>query len=117
MTKQSPGVPVSLPQAAAMKAAPPSWRLATMRMRSGHVVERVEHREIAFARHSERGGNPLREQAIDQHLRPGSLEHPQPSSGDGITFPRPRKGPSAGPRPFAIAAQLARFRVTSSMLR
>ncbi len=35
VTKAMPGLPVSLPQAAAMKPAPPSWRLGIMRMRSG----------------------------------------------------------------------------------
>ena len=29
VTRQMPGWPVSLPQAAAMKAAPPSWRHST----------------------------------------------------------------------------------------
>ena len=32
VTKQMPGRPVSLPQAAAMKAAPPSCRFGTMRI-------------------------------------------------------------------------------------
>ncbi len=32
VTKAMPGLPVSLPQAAAMKAAPPSWRFGIIRI-------------------------------------------------------------------------------------
>ena len=96
VTKQIPGRPVSLPQAAAMKAAPPSWRLAIMRMRSGTLVERVEHREVALARHAEGGGDPLRQQAVHEHAGSGLWHLARPPSVETITFTAPAIGGFCG---------------------
>ena len=68
VTKHTPGRCVSLPAASAMKAAPPSWRLMTKWMLLAVLVEAVEHREVAFARHAEGVRHALRHQAFDDQV-------------------------------------------------
>jgi hypothetical protein len=53
VTKQTPGRLVILPAASAMKAAPPSCRLTTKRIRLAVLVEASSTARIAFAGHAE----------------------------------------------------------------
>jgi hypothetical protein len=68
VTKHTPGRPVSLPCASAMKAAPPSCRQMTNRMRSRCCMKAVQHRQIAFARHAKGMGHALGHQAFDEQM-------------------------------------------------
>ena len=59
----------------------------------GHVVERVEHREIALARHAEGRRRALREQAV--HQEPGPVRahaNPLPAQDEHISRPEGRVG-------------------------
>jgi hypothetical protein len=58
-----------------MKAAPPSCRLTTNRMRSALGMKAVEHGEVAFARHAERGVDTLRDQTLDDQMARGLCIH------------------------------------------
>ena len=66
VTNARPGRPVSLPQASAMYAAPPSCRQMMNRSRSRDVVHGVEDGEVALAGNAESEGGALREQAGDE---------------------------------------------------
>ena len=61
------GRPVSLPNASAMCTAPASKRQVTSFSFCAHVVEPVEHVEIALARHGEDVVDALRHQRVRQH--------------------------------------------------
>ena len=69
VTKQMPGRPVALPTASAIIAAPPSWRQTVSCDRP--VVEGVERREIALARHAEGVLHAVDDQLIDQDFAAG----------------------------------------------
>ena len=70
VTKQMPGRPVSLPCASAIMAAPPSWRQTVTSM--SRVMQRVERRQIALARHAENVIDPLGKKLIDKDLAAGA---------------------------------------------
>ncbi len=58
-----------------MLAAPASWRQTMKRIASRALVERVEHREVALARHAEREVHAVADQRIDKQLAAASGRH------------------------------------------
>ena len=67
-----------------MFAAPPSWRVTISRMR--RVVQRVEHREIALARHAEGEVGAVQRELVDEDLAAGAA-----SRGDRVLEEDPRR--------------------------
>ena len=76
VTMTMPGRPVSLPQASAAMAAPPSWRQTVTADR--RIVERVEEGEVAFAGHAEDALDAVPAQRLGEDLAtcPLPLRHP-----------------------------------------
>ena len=73
VTKQMPGRPLSLPCASAMKAGAAFLPAGDEADPVAVLVEAVEHRQVAFAGHAERGVDALRDQRLDQGSgRPGA---------------------------------------------
>ena len=64
-----PGRPVALPTASAIMAAPPSWRQTVSEIA---VVESIERREIALARHAEHVVHAVDDQLVDQDFAAGA---------------------------------------------
>ena len=70
VTKQMPGRPVALPTASAIMAAPPSCRQTVTVIVA--VMEGIERREIALARHAEHVLHAVDDELVDQDLAAGA---------------------------------------------
>ena len=70
VTRQTPGRPVSFPYASAMFAAAASWRHEIKP--DVRVVERVEHGQVALARHAERVLDAVQLELVDEDLAAGA---------------------------------------------
>ncbi len=101
VTKATPGWPVSLAYASAMKVDPDSCRLTTSLIMSRAVVQRVKHGKIAFARHAEGVIDALDQQLINEQAGAGAggcISGLRRGSGGaiGVLAQRPRSVPRAG---------------------
>ncbi len=65
-----PGWPVSLPCASAIMAAPPSWRHTVTR--DVGIVQRIEHRQVAFAGHAKELLHTMGDELLHQDLAAGA---------------------------------------------